>query len=289
MTSPANSLNVRVLQVAYDDLEPVPERVARVAQLVSEQRGADLVVLPELWAHGGFAFETWEARAEILGGPTVAAMAASAREIGATLHMGSIIERAADAPAGTLPRHLHGRWNTSVLLGPDGRIVTTYRKIHRFGFSVGEPALLDAGEDVSTAEVVAGNPSESRLTMGLATCYDLRFPELFRLLLDAGSSLFAVPAAWPASRVEHWELLGRARAVENQSFVIQCNTAGTHSGIKLGGRSQVVAPDGKILNQGGDGQTVLEVDLDLDELTRCRTDFPVLADRRLTESSRPAA
>lgn len=291
MRSPSSTLNVRVLQVAYDDLEPVPDRVARVAQLVEEQRGADLVVLPELWAPGGFAFESWEERAETLDGPTVAALSASAVAIGATVHMGSLIERAAESPAGKLKPHSHRRWNTSVLLGPDGSIVTTYRKIHRFGFSVGEPALLDPGDRVVRSVVHGGDPSELPLRLGLATCYDLRFPEMFRLLLDLGCDAFVVPAAWPAARVEHWELLGRARALENQCFMIQCNTAGSHAGIEMGGRSQVVGPDGRILARAGVAQQVVEVDLDPSEIARYREVFPVLRDRRLIDppSSQDAA
>jgi predicted amidohydrolase len=292
VTSPSSTLNVRVLQVAYDDLEPVPDRVARVAQLVEEQCGADLVVLPELWAVGGFAFESWEERAETLEGPTVAALSASAEAIGATVHMGSLIERAAGSPAGMLTRHSHRRWNTSVLLGPDGSILTTYRKIHRFGFSVGETALLDPGDRVVRSVVHGGDPSHSLLRLGLATCYDLRFPELFRLLVDLGCDAFVVPAAWPAARVEHWELLGRARALENQCFVIQCNTAGSHGGIEMGGGSQVIGPDGRVLAQAGAEQQVIEVDLDPSEVARYREAFPVLGDRRLIDppsSQDPAA
>lgn len=285
MTSPTSTLNVRVIQVAYDDLEPVPDRVARVAQLVEEQRGADLVVLPELWAPGGFAFESWEERAEALDGPTVTALSASAEAIGATVHMGSLIERAAGPPPRVLKRQGHRRWNTSVLLGPDGNIVTTYRKIHRFGFSIGERALLDPGDRVVSAVVHGGDPSESPLKLGLATCYDLRFPEMFRLLVDLGCDAFVVPAAWPAARVEHWELLGRARALENQCFVIQCNTAGSHGGIEMGGGSQVVGPDGRVLARAGVAQQVIEIDLDPSEIERCRESFPVLADRRLTDPS----
>jgi predicted amidohydrolase len=283
VTARPSTLNVRVLQVAYDDLEPVPDRVARVAQLVAEQRGADLVVLPELWAPGGFAFESWEERAETLDGPTVAALSASAEAIGATVHMGSLIERAAGSPAGMLTRHRHRRWNTSVLLGPDGNIVTTYRKIHRFGFSVGEPALLDPGDRVIRSVVHGGDPNQTSLMLGLATCYDLRFPEMFRLLLDLGCDAFVVPAAWPAARVEHWELLGRARALENQCFVIQCNTAGSQGGIEMGGYSQVVGPDGRVLARAGAAQQVIEVDLDPSEIERYREVFPVLNDRRLTD------
>lgn len=272
-------LRVHVLQIAYGDVEPVSERIERVADLVRQQRGADLVVLPELWAHGGFAHTSWNERAETVDGPVVQALSAAAKEISATVHAGSIVAR-----GGTQAAHLgvegRGLWNTSVLLAPDGSTVSTYRKIHRFGFGEGEPALLEAGKEVVTAPVV-GRGQAAPVTVGLATCYDLRFPELFRQLVDAGSEMFVVPAAWPAGRVEHWKLLGRARAVENQCCVVQCNTAGTHSGVSMGGHSQIVRPSGEVLAEAGDGEECIWADVDLAEVTSYRAAFPVLADRRL--------
>ena len=274
-------MRIHVLQVAYGDDEPVSDRVARVAGLVRAQRGADLVVLPELWAPGGFSYRRWAERAEPIDGPTVRAIAEAAREISAVVHAGSIIER---LPDGALPgdrgpgdRGPSGRglWNTSVLLGPDGALLASYRKIHRFGFGEGEPLLLEAGEDVVTATLPGG------AVAGLATCYDLRFPEQFRRLLDAGAQVFVVPAAWPAVRVEHWTLLGRARAIEDQCVVVQCNTAGEHAGVVMGGHSQIVSAAGEVLGEAGDGQEVLVADIDLDQLQAWRERFPVLADRRL--------
>ncbi|SFL24116.1 carbon-nitrogen family hydrolase [Geodermatophilus ruber] len=274
-------LQVRVVQVAYGDDESVEQRVTRVAQLVRQQQDADLIVLPELWSHGGFAHSAWRARAEPLTGPTVAALSAAVRETGAVVHIGSLVERVA---SGSSPGpEGRGLWNTSVVLGPDGQIRATYRKVHRFGFGEGEPVLLEAGEEIVTSELTGRRGGG--VTLGLATCYDLRFPEMFRALLDAGSEVFVVPAAWPLARVEHWQLLGRARALENQCFVIQCNTAGTHSGVAMGGNSQVVGPDGAVLARAGVGEEVLSVALDLAELEDFRSSFPVLGDRRLLPSS----
>jgi len=192
------------------------------------------------------------------------------------VHAGSLVERAAPgAPRGASGR---GLWNTSVVIGTDGNLLATYRKIHRFGFGDGEPRLIEAGEDVVTLDL----PLDGTLVRtGLATCYDLRFPELFRLLLDAGCRLVVVPAAWPQARVEAWELLGRARAMENQVVLVACNTGGTHCGVQMGGCSQVVAPDGTVLARAGTGEQVLVVEVDLDEVDRWRDRFPVLADRRL--------
>jgi predicted amidohydrolase len=293
-------MRIAVVQLAYGDDEPVPERVARAADLVRAQRGHDLVVLPELWAPGGFAYKQWGQRAETLDGPTATAMSAAARDAGVVLHAGSIIERAASgADAGPQGR---GRWNTSLLFGSDGTLLTSYRKLHPFGFGEGEPQLLEAGTEIVTVDVPrprnhGGNDLSVALStphvngavtvpsdvvrLGLSTCYDLRFPELYRRLLDEGVQVVLVPAAWPAARVEHWTLLGRARAIENQLFVVQANTAGTHARHEMGGLSQVVGPWGEVLAQAGTGEEVLSVDIDIDGLDGVRVRFPVLADRRL--------
>ncbi len=269
-------MRVHVVQLAYDDAEPVAERRERVTALVREQRGADLVVLPELWAPGGFSYRQWAERAEPVDGPTVRAVAAAAAEIGAVVHVGSVLEGAVDgADRGAQGR---GLWNTSVVVGPDGGVLATYRKIHRFGFGNGEPRLLEAGQDVVTLPL-PGHGSEP--VAGLATCYDLRFPEQFRALLDAGARLVLVPAAWPAARVEHWTLLARVRALENQVVLVACNTAGVHARTPMGGRSIVVGPRGEVLGEAGDGEEVLVVDVDLSDVAAAREDFPVLADRRL--------
>ena len=253
-------MRAHLIQLGYGDDESVADRAARVAGLVREQRGADLVLLPELWPQGGFSYDRWEHDAEPIDGPVVEAMRAAARDLGATVHMGSFVER---DDAGRL-------FNTSVLLGPDGATLTTYRKIHLFGFGEGEPKLMSAGEVVVVHDGV-----------GLATCYDLRFPEQFRLLLDRGAEVILLVAAWPAKRVSHWRLLAQARAVENQSYVVACNTAGTHAGVPMGAQSMVVDPWGVVVAEAGDGEQVIAVDLDLDLVGATRTSFPVLGDRRL--------
>lgn len=253
-------MRVHVIQLAYGDGEPVTERTERAAALVRAQSGADLVVLPELWPQGGFAYDTWEPAAEPADGPVVTAMRGAARDLGAMLHMGSYVER---DEAGRL-------FNTSVLIGPDGRLLTTYRKIHLFGFGEGEPKLMNPGDEVVVHD-----------RLGLATCYDLRFPELFRALVDRGAEVLLMPAAWPAKRVAHWRLLAQARAVEEQMYVVACNTGGAHSGVPMGGHSMVIDPWGSVLAEAGDGEEVLVVDVDVDTVAAARAAFPVLADRRL--------
>ena len=272
-------MRVHVIQVGYGDDEPLADRVERVAGLVARQSGADLVVLPELWGPTGFDYRRWTREAEPLDGPTVTAIGKAAREAGVTVHAGSIIERVPDdAPAAARGPDGRGLWNTSVVVTPTGEIAATYRKIHRFGFAGGEPVTIEAGEESVTVEVpTASGP----VTVGLATCYDLRFPEQFRRLTDAGASVFVVPAAWPARRIGHWTLLGQARAVENQAAVVQCNTAGTHARVPMGGRSQVVDAMGDVVAEAGEAEEVLVADVDVDAVAAWRAEFPVLADRRL--------
>jgi predicted amidohydrolase len=267
-------MKVAVIQLAYGDDESVAHRVERACGFVREQRGHDLVVLPELWPAGGFDYRAWDERAEPVDGPVARALSAAAREAAVTLHGGSIVERGQPTEAGG-----RGLWNTSLVFSPLGDLVATYRKIHRFGFGEGEPRLMDAGEEVVVVDVPVAHGDPVRV--GLSTCYDLRFPELYRALLDKGAEVFVVPAAWPMARVQAWSLLGQARAMEDQCAVIQCNTAGTHAGHEMGGHSQVVAATGEVLACAGPHEEVLSVDLDIPAIARWREAFPVLRDRRL--------
>lgn len=271
-------MRIAVIQLGYDDAEPVADRVVRAAGIVRAQAGHDLVVLPELWAPGGFAYQRWDERAEAVDGPIASAMSAAARDAGVMLHAGSIVERPAGGTPGREGKHL---WNTSLVFAADGSLAATYRKIHRFGFGQGEPLLMEAGDVLSMVDVPVSSPASGVARAGLSTCYDLRFPELYRALLDLGATLFVIPAAWPAARVRHWTLLAHARAIENQCVVVACNTAGTHAGVQMGGQSQVVLPTGDVVAMAGSDQQVLRVQVDIDVVAHYRASFPVLRDRRL--------
>ncbi|MFJ2905856.1 carbon-nitrogen family hydrolase [Streptomyces sp. NPDC087212] len=257
-------MRASLLQIGIDEGESVESRRRRVAESVREQAGADLVVLPELWTTGAFAHRRFAEEAEPLDGPTYEAMAEAASDAGVWLHAGSIPER---SPEGTL-------YNTSLVLSPSGELAAAYRKIHRFGFDKGEAVLMGAGRDLVTVRL-------PETVLGLATCYDLRFPELFRSLVDAGAQTLVVPAGWPERRREHWTLLARARAVENQSFVLACGTAGAHAGVPQAGHSIVVDPWGEVLGEAGPGEEVLTVDFDASTVATTRDRFPVLKDRVL--------
>jgi len=251
-----------LIQIAVDEGESVASRRRRTAALIREQAGSDLVVLPELWTTGAFAYEEFGAEAEPLEGPTYEVMAKAASDAGVWLHAGSIPERDPDGPL----------YNTSLVFSPSGELAAAYRKIHRFGFDKGEAVLMSAGRDVVTVRLPG-------TTLGVATCYDLRFPELFRSLVDAGAETLVIPAGWPERRRAHWTLLAQARAVENQAFVLACGTAGTHAGVPQAGHSIVVDPWGEVLAEAGAGEEVLTVEFDPGKVAATREQFPALKDR----------
>ncbi|MEV7451809.1 carbon-nitrogen family hydrolase [Streptomyces nigra] len=257
-------MRASLLQIDVNEDESVESRRVRVASLVREQAGADLVVLPELWTTGAFAYEGFGTEAEPLEGPTYEAMAKAASDAGVWLHAGSVPERDPDGPL----------YNTSLVFSPSGDLAAAYRKIHRFGFDKGEAVLMGAGRDLVTVRL-------PDTTLGLATCYDLRFPELFRGLVGAGAETLVIPAGWPERRRAHWTLLAQARAVENQAYVLACGTAGTHAGVPQAGHSIVVDPWGEVLAQAGPGEEVLTVEFDPGRVAVTRDQFPALKDRVL--------
>ncbi|MFE0347262.1 carbon-nitrogen family hydrolase [Streptomyces griseoluteus] len=257
-------MRASLIQIRVDEGESVAERRSRAADLVRAEADADLVVLPELWTTGAFAYDTFATEAEPLQGPTHEAMARAAKDAGVWLHAGSIPER---DPDGTL-------YNTALLFSPAGELAAAYRKIHRFGFDQGEAVLMGAGREPVTVPLPG-------TTVGLATCYDLRFPELFRTLTDAGAETLVVSAGWPERRRAHWTLLARARAVENQAYVLACGTAGTHAGVPQAGHSIVVDPWGEVLAEAGPDEEVLGVEFDPAKVPATREQFPALKDRVL--------
>lgn len=235
----------------------------RVLQSLAElATGTDLLVLPELWLPGAFALEELTAAEIALEHDFFQSAQRIADATSATLHLGSFPIR---NKVGKLS-------NTSVVLRANAP-ATTYRKQHLFGFADGERKFLEASNDLVVVPTQLGQT-------GLVTCYDLRFPELFRELLDAGAEAFIIPAGWPAVRINHWKVLLQARAIENQAFLIGANSVGVTAGVELGGCSMVVAADGEILAQADNRECVLEVEIDITPRETLRKDFPVLADRR---------
>jgi predicted amidohydrolase len=254
---------VALVQLDSSDSETPADRLERAAGIVEGLVDVDLAVLPELWHVGAFDLEGAKAEAQPIDGPVVTRMRAAAKAAGLTLHMGSFAEAAGG-----------NRYNTSVVIDADGEILATYRKQHLFGWEDGEPSVMTAGDSLTVLPTGLG-------ATGLATCYDLRFPELFRRLLDSGAETFLLASGWPVARIEHWSILTRARAIEDQAWVVACNSAGTHNGVQMGGRSIVVDPRGAVVAEAGTDEEILYADVDPAAVRAWRMAFPVLADRRL--------
>jgi predicted amidohydrolase len=247
---------------------------ARDLVIQAKDMGAELVALPEHFAYLGPEDRT-PPSAQPLNGPLVRDFGALARDLGIYLLLGSFPETTTPE----LPPH-----NTSVLLGQDGVILAAYRKIHLFDVDmVGGPTYQESrcicpGEEVVTT-ALPGAP----FTAGLAICYDLRFPELFRSLAEKGADLIMLPAAFTlATGRDHWEVLVRARAIENQAYIIAPAQWGRHSpGRRSYGRSLIVDPWGTILAQAPDTEGVILAELDHARLSHLRREMPCLEHRRL--------
>lgn len=261
--SPADTTQrVALVQVSSPDDESQTDRIDRVEKLLRSYSDVDFFVLPELWSAGYFSFERYADLAETLDGPTVSMCRRVARDLRASVHVGSIVER---DDAG----RLH---NTAVLIDSKGRIAQTYRKIHVFGYQSLESQLLTPGTTLSVVESSLGN-------LGSTTCYDLRFPGLWQQLSERGADVVVVPAAWPAARREHWRVLTQARAVEHQMWIIACNAGGTQQGVELGGFSRIVDPSGKVVAECGSEEEVVVAELDPGLVGAVRAEFPVIGDR----------
>ncbi len=258
-------VRVALVQLAVNESDTVADRVTRTLALIADAaEHAELVLLPELWPTGAFDLELGVEHAQPIDGPLVTQLSVVAAASQTWLHGGSFVEIAGEGEY----------FNTSVVFNPQGDLVATYRKIHLFGFDTGEAAILSPGHDVVVVETPLG-------MTGLATCYDLRFPELFRLLTEKGATSVLVTSGWPAARIDRWNLLAAARACENQMWLIGCNEVGYHGGHELGGASIVADPWGDVIAAAGSAEQVLFVDVDPELPAKVRASFPVLRDRRL--------
>lgn len=258
--------------------------------------GARLIVLPEKWSVLG-SDEHLRAGAETLDGPAISWAREIARELSIDLVAGSIAEclqthrsdsgklaNASGSPGGLADTagSDNGRLaNTSVHIDPQGELRAVYRKLHMFDVEVEGRAYRESAVTEPGEEIVLSSTAEG-VELGLSVCYDLRFPELYRILALRGARVLTLPAAFtlPTTR-DHWDTLVRARAIENQTFVIAANQVGKHpGGHHSGGRSAIVDPWGVVLAQAHDREGHIAADLDLDEQERIRTRFPALANRR---------
>jgi deaminated glutathione amidase len=247
------------------------ERLVRAAAA----DGADLIALPEKW-NLLVAGEEMAAGAEPLDGPSLAAARCWARELSVHLLAGSIAERGED---GERP------FNTSVLIGPDGEDLAVYRKIHLFDVDAGGVAYRESEHERAGSEIVEGEAVGDRIghvRIGLTVCYDLRFPELYRALAVRGVEAIAIPSAFTlATGRDHWEVLLRARAIENELFVLAPNQVGeAPPHYSSYGHSAIVDPWGRVLAQAGEEECFVAADLDFGVQERMREELPALANRR---------
>ncbi len=233
--------------------------------------GAELIVLPEKWPVLGTPEQTI-AGAEPFEGPILQWAQATARELGIDLVAGSFSER--------IEGDERGR-NTSIHVGPDGELRASYRKIHMFDVEVGGRVYKESEHEAPGDEIVLSETANG-VGLGLTICYDVRFPELYRILAVKGAEIVAVPAAFTfATTRDHWEILLRARAIEGQAFVVAANQIGEHApGIRSGGRSMIVDPWGVVLATAPDSETFVGAELDLERQAEIRRTLPSLANRR---------
>jgi predicted amidohydrolase len=264
------------VRVAAVQLNSTADRVANLAVADRLTRaaaadGASLILLPEKWTAIG-SDDQLRAAAEPLDGPSVQWAREIARELEVDLVAGSILERLPDRD------HLA---NTSVHVDPRGEVKAVYRKLHMFDVEVDGRAYRESDLEEPGDEIVLSQSAEG-VELGLSICYDLRFPELYRILAVLGARVLLVPAAFTlATTSDHWQTLLRARAIENQAYVIAANQFGAHpGGQRSGGRSMIVDPWGLVIAQAPDGEGHVLADLDLERLQEIRRRLPALANRR---------
>jgi deaminated glutathione amidase len=234
--------------------------------------GAEFAALPEFWSYLG-PYSGFDEAAQTIPGPFIEHLQEKARRYHMIVHGGSIVERDPELPGKF--------YNTSVLINRDGQLVARYRKIHLFDVNLAngekhfESDRVAPGNEIVTAEV-------DGITFGLTICYDLRFPELFRLLALRGAQILLVPAGFTLhTGRDHWEVLLRARAIENLCYVVAPAHVGSYPpNRQCFGRSMIVDPWGLVLAQAQDMPTVILSDIDLTQIERVRAQIPSLENRR---------
>ena len=253
-------LKISLAQICFElgnveaNFEKGAANIAEAASL-----GSDIILLPELWA-SGYDLENWKRYATGIDNGIFARVASLARKHDIAIG-GSLLEL-----------HEGRAYNTFVFFDPSGTPWGIYRKVHLFRL-LNEDRYLHAGDNL----VLANTPWDS---VGLATCYDLRFPEMFRSYTLSGSRLILLVAEWPQDRIKHWSKLLQARAIENQAFFAGVNKVGLSQGVKLGGCSAIIDPWGVPLISSADEEVLLTAEIDLRESEKARRFIPVLKDRR---------
>jgi predicted amidohydrolase len=266
------AMTLSVALVQLDARDDVAANISAAVALTDDaaRGGARLIALPEYLQYRG-SDEGFRASARPIPGPHTEPFSEVARRHGAWVLVGSTAETSPD-PARP--------YNTSALIAPDGSVAAVYRKVHLFDVAVEagpvdtESARVNAGDRLVTAEVDGA-------ILGLSICYDLRFPELYRALALAGAQVLTVPSAFTAhTGRDHWEVLLRARAIENAAYVIAPSQIGGPPGQTAYGRSMVIDPWGTVVAQAPDVVGIVRADLDMERVASVRRQIPVLANRR---------
>ena len=258
-------MKIALIEVGSMNDESIYDRMLRVTQLVEEVEEVDLIVLPELWLSGAFAAETDYSKASLLANESMIRFI----ELAKTKKCWII--------PGSFPSEIeNGRYrNTAFVIDESGKTIADYSKIHLFGFDGGETLFFEGGNDIVSIDSQWG-------IIGLSICYDLRFPELFRNLVVKGVSIFLVISSWPKVRALHWDSLIRARAIENQAFVIGVNSIGSQSGIEMAGSSTVVSPNGVVVDPVLIVGPTKYFEIETNLVHELRQDFPVLNDLKIS-------
>jgi predicted amidohydrolase len=267
-------MHLRTAAIQLNSQDNPVENLATVERFLDRaaDMGAQFVALPEFWIYLG-PYSGFTQAAQTIPGPAIERLQEKARKHKMIVHGGSIIERRPD---------LAGKFsNTSVLIGPDGQIIARYRKIHLFDVDLAngekhhESERIAPGSEIVTAEV-------GGITFGLSVCYDLRFPELYRELAVQGAQILLVPAAFTLhTGRDHWEVLVRARAIENLCYVVAPAHYGTYPPDRqCFGRSMIVDPWGIVLAQAQDRPAIIMTDIDLAQIEQARAQIPCLQHRR---------
>lgn len=221
---------------------------------------AAVIVFPEVWTTG-YSLGNIEGKAEHINGPTITQLRAVAHEYHVNIITGSI------------PLKLDDKiYNATVVINTEGDIIAHYEKIHLFSFT-NEARFFSPGQKLCQFKL-------NEIPSGVAICYDLRFPEVFRTMALNGVSIIYLPAEWPTARYEHWRVLCQARAIENQIFICAVNCVGDFKGNPFYGHSLLIAPSGKILAEGTEAEQIIIADVDIKLLDKVRNNMSVFADRR---------
>lgn len=261
------TLSLAQMDVRFGNPAANFETASRMAD-EARRRGSDLILLPELWSTAYDLVNASRHASNLTlrhgsgqASGLFADLAALARRTGIYL-LGSTLSLLGENQFG----------NTLTVFAPDGTLLADYSKIHLFRL-MDEHQYLTAGDQPVTIDLPFGRA-------GLAICYDLRFPELFRGYALAGAGMTFLPAEWPRPRLVHWQTLVRARAIENQMFMFACNRVGRDPDNEFFGHSMIVDPWGEILAEGGEGEELITLTVDLSKIQEARRGIPIFSDRR---------